>query len=134
MLRHFKTGTKVVGLVLVAAFFMAAVVANVWKERGEGEAELRQLEVQVLPLFDASQENVERLKDLWVVFERAVLLVAAPETDIAARRELEALRDHLAELAASGGSVDAMKLLDEAAALAHNEGEAPAVSPDPDLA
>ena len=123
MLRNLKIRTKVVGLVAVAVLVIGVVVGNVWMEGRQGKAELRQLEDQVLPLFDASQVNVEHLKDLWVVFERAVLLVAAPETDTVARRELEALHDRLTGWAAASGSADALNLLDLAIAKSHNEKE-----------
>ena len=127
MLRNLKTGSKIIGLVLVAALFMGVVVGNIWKEGGEGEAELRQVTVQGLPLFDAIMENGEQVTLLAVAFEQAVLLVAAPETDVAARLELAALRDRVTGMATEKGGLGnagaALELLDTAIGQAHNEGE-----------
>ncbi|MFA5204138.1 MAG: methyl-accepting chemotaxis protein [Lentisphaeria bacterium] len=127
MLCHFKTGTKIIGLVLVAALFMAGVVANVWKERHEGEVELRQLESHELPLFEACLENGERLTQLSGIFEQTVRLAGAPAADAAAYRERVGVRDRLAGLAADPAGVaglgSVLKLLDTATAQAHDVGE-----------
>lgn len=127
MLRNLKTGSKILGLVLVAALFMGVVVGNVWKERHEGDAELQQLKSQELPLFEACLENGERLAQLAVIFEQAVPLAAAPASDAASRRELVAVRDRLAGLATdkdgTAGLNAVLALLDTAIGTAHDEGE-----------
>ena len=124
MLRNLKIGGKILGLVLVAALFMGVVVGNIWKGRIEGEAELRQVESLYLPLFDAFRANAEHLTESSLVFERAVLLAAAPELDAAAAHRGVSLRDRLTAMAAEqevGGAMAAS--LDTAAGRAHDEEE-----------